>query len=92
MKKEDIKSKIPKIKKKIYAFLVGEEGKISKQSLLKAGIVLGTLGILSGKFCSATDTLSLGTYDGSSATATHTSHSSHSSHSSHGSHGSHGSW
>ena len=36
-----MKPGIPKIKKKINAFLVGEEGKISKQSLLKVGAMLG---------------------------------------------------
>jgi len=36
-----MKSKIPRIKKKINSFLVGEEGKISKQSLLKVGVLLG---------------------------------------------------
>ena len=33
-------NKIPKIKKKITAFLVGEEGKISKKSLLTLGVML----------------------------------------------------
>jgi len=32
--------KIPKIKKKINAFLVGEEGKISKKKLMKTGLIL----------------------------------------------------
>ena len=32
--------KIPKIKKKVSAFLVGEEGKISKQALMKTGAIL----------------------------------------------------
>ena len=31
---------IPKIKKKVNAFLVGEEGKISKESLIKTGAML----------------------------------------------------
>lgn len=30
---------IPKIKKKVNAFLVGEEGKISKESILKLGVI-----------------------------------------------------
>ena len=48
MKKELI-DKIPKIKKTINAFLVGEDGKISKQSIIKAGVVLTavSLGVLS---------------------------------------------
>ena len=36
---------IPQIKKRIGAFLLGEEGKISKQSLLKTGIVIGSLAV-----------------------------------------------
>jgi len=31
---------IPKLKKKISSFLIGEEGKISKESLLKIGVTL----------------------------------------------------
>ena len=31
---------LPKIKKKVNAFLVGEEGKISKESLIKTGALL----------------------------------------------------
>lgn len=36
---------IPKIKKKVNAFLVGEEGKISKESLIKTGALLGILAL-----------------------------------------------
>ena len=35
-----MKSKIPKIKKELAAFLVGEEGKISKQHILTIGAFL----------------------------------------------------
>jgi len=86
MKKEDNKLNFPKFKKKIHAFLVGEEGKISKESLIKTGLVLGTIGVAVLPVSSAVDTLSLGNYTpGGSTTATHSSHSSHSSHGSHGS-------
>ncbi|MBU4069700.1 MAG: hypothetical protein KJ646_01850 [Nanoarchaeota archaeon] len=72
MKKEDIKSKIPQIKKKIHAFLVGEEGKISKQSLLKTGLVLGgiALGAATSQSVSAGNTLTLN-YASGTATGTH---------------------
>lgn len=36
---------IPKIRKKVNAFLVGEEGKISKQSILKGGVILCSLAL-----------------------------------------------
>jgi hypothetical protein len=36
-----MKSKIPKIKKKISSYLLSEEGKISKQALLTMGAFLG---------------------------------------------------
>ncbi|MBW2979908.1 hypothetical protein KY360_00645 [Candidatus Woesearchaeota archaeon] len=35
-----MKMKIPQLKKKVNAFLIGEEGKISKESLLKVGALL----------------------------------------------------
>lgn len=38
---------LPKLKKKVGAFLVSEEGKISKEAILKAGIILGSLAISS---------------------------------------------
>lgn len=89
-----MKSKIPKIKKKISTFLLSEEGKISKQSLLTMGVLLGGAAIgvsLNAKQVSAGishgNSLSLG-YSGSTATATHTHHANHSSHGSHGSHSS----
>lgn len=76
---------LPKLKKRITSFLVGEEGKISKQSLLSLGAFIGTGvlgGILAAKDASAqtyhTNSLSL-SYSGGTATATHGHHSSHSS-------------
>jgi hypothetical protein len=38
--KKEVKDLIPKIKKKVNAFLLSEEGKISKDSLVKIGGVL----------------------------------------------------
>ena len=35
----------PKIKKKVNAFLLGEEGKISKESLIKTGAILGIVAL-----------------------------------------------
>ena len=82
--REKVKSRIPKLKKKFSAFLVGEEGKISKNSLLKIGGVL--TGLSSAAMVAGADTneLQLG-YDGSTATATHENHSSHAQHGSHSS-------
>ena len=38
---------IPKIKKKITSFLLSEDGKISKQSVLTMGAILASVGALS---------------------------------------------
>ena len=38
---------LPKLKKKVNAFLVSEEGKITKESILKAGVILGSFAISS---------------------------------------------
>ena len=92
-------SKIPGIKKKVSAFLVGEEGKISRDSILKAGIMLGAVGISSAALsqsgaAQATHVNNiLASYNSGTATisGTHTHHGSHSSHGSHGSHSSHAS-
>ncbi|MCK5449254.1 hypothetical protein KAI32_00135 [Candidatus Pacearchaeota archaeon] len=80
--KEGVKSKIPKLKKKISAFLVGEEGKISKNSLLKIGGVL--TGLSSATIVAGVNNLHL-SYTDSTATAKHGNHSSHSQHGSHSS-------
>jgi len=82
-----MKSKIPKIKKKLSNYLMSEEGKISKQALLTTGAFLAgaTLGALSStQEVNAVDTtthdnsLSL-SYSGGTATATHTHHANHTS-------------
>ena len=80
--------KIPKLKKKISAFLTKEDGRISKEKLIKTGVLLSAVAIASLNAVEAgwthTNTLSL-TYDGSqTVTGGHDNHSSHSSHSSHG--------
>ena len=79
---------VPRIKKRINAFLVGEDGKISKQSLLAIGTALGTAAL--SNIGSAVHSNSV-TSIANTGTILHTHHSSHNSHSSHGSHGSHGS-
>ena len=43
--------KFPEVKKKVNAFLVGEDAKISKESVVKVGAILGTLA-LSGALAS----------------------------------------
>ena len=49
--------KIPVFKKKVNAFLTSEEGKITKQSMLIAGGILGTVaaGSIASKFAKAGD-------------------------------------
>jgi len=96
--KKELKKKIPELKKTLNAFLVGEEGKISKQSIIKAGVILTavSLGALKGVAghsshgSSVPHSNSLGslTYQGSTAGTASTSHSHHASHASHASHGS----
>ena len=82
--------KIPEIKKKINAFLVGEEGKISKKNVATIGVVLTGVAVsaaLLSKTVSAdsivthVNDLSV-TYNNGIATGSHTHHGSHSSHSS----------
>ena len=84
--------KLPKIKKDVNAFLIGEEGKISKQSLMKAGVLLSaaTIGAISesddaSAHYSHSNTISM-------SYGSWTVSSDHSNHGSHGSHGSHGQW
>ena len=87
MKKEVKESKIPKIKKKINAFLIGEEGKISKQSLFKTGVILGGLALSStlikGVDAAHGNTLNLN-YNAGTGVGTASHHGNHSSHGSHG--------
>jgi hypothetical protein len=85
--KKEIRKKLPEIKKTINAFLVGEEGKISKQSIIKAGIVLGTVSLstlsVAGTHSDAiTHTNNLGTLTYDNVANAKTSHSQHASHSS----------
>ena len=96
-KKKDIKKKIPEIKKTINAFLVGEEGKISKQSILKVGVILSVVSLGGVKDVSAhvnhTNNLDFD-YDGTGTLSTvHNHHVSHDSgwadnHNAHASHAS----
>lgn len=76
---------IPKLKKKINAFLTSEEGKISKESLLKTGVMLSA--VVVGSVLAANNTsaeiihrndLSV-SYSAPTATGTHGHHASHSS-------------
>lgn len=83
---------IPKIKKKINAFLVGEEGKISKQSILKAGVVMGGIVIGSGMLTKGVAADHANSFSVSYNSATGDGTAMHGSHASHGSHGSHCSW
>lgn len=80
---------IPKLKKKISAFLASEEGKISKESLIKTGAIIGAFALSSALVANnaaaeAThvNTLAELQYSEGSASATHTHHGSHSSHAS----------
>ncbi len=82
--------KLPKLKKKLSAYILGEDGKIPKQALLAMGAFLGS-GVLSSLLMSqganaqtsvvhSTNTLTV-YYDSGNgyATATHTHHASHAS-------------
>jgi len=89
---------IPKIKKKINAFLVGEDGKISKSKIISVGAMLaGVVAIISSESdmvigqTHETHTNSVNMNGMSMSHTHHGNHASHGSHSSHGSHGSHGS-
>lgn len=79
--------KIPKLKKKISSFLTKEDGKISKEKLIKTGVLLSAIAIASLKSVEAqyqhTNELSL-SYSGTTVTGGHSNHSQHSSHGSHG--------
>ncbi len=86
----------PKVKRKVNAFLVGEEGKISKKSLIKTGAFLGAIAlssaVLSTSASAQTHINNLqGNFNAGTSTLTG-SHVHHGSHAQHGSHGSHGQW
>ncbi|MCF7861559.1 hypothetical protein K9M79_04915 [Candidatus Woesearchaeota archaeon] len=99
-------TEIPKIGKKISAFLRREEGKISRDKLMKVGILVAGTSVIcassvlashsNGAGLQYTHTNSdtcIGQNDGVlEATHNHDVHGSHSSHGNHGSHGSHNSW
>ena len=81
--------KIPKLKKKVSSFLTKEDGKISKEKLIKAGVLLSAVAIASLKSVEADyvhkNNLTL-SHSGTTVTGSHDNHSSHSS-SGHGSGG-----
>lgn len=89
MSKKNNNKVFPKFKKEIKAFLNSEEGKISKKSIIKAGLVVGAIGGIVNK-ASAQNTHHSAITD--YYPGTHTSHGSHNSHNSHGSHNSHSQW
>ena len=95
---------IPKIKKKVNAFLVGEEGKISKESLIKTGAVLTMFALGSIKSANAGCPVGRGnghfdhcndmrfqrtSNEPSVVAGTHRNEMHNNGHSSHNSHGSH---
>jgi len=85
-----VKEKLPKIKKEVLAFLKDESGKISKQSIMTVGALVGVSAIssmLQAKEVKA-GSISLTEESPGVVKAEHSHHASHSSHSSHGSHGS----
>ena len=80
--------KIPKIKKNPSSFLTGEEGKISKQALMKVGTIVAVASTLVSDDAAAhvSHNSMLDTaYDAGTVTATHSSAETHGSHGSHGS-------
>jgi hypothetical protein len=86
--KKEIMKKLPQVKKTINAFLIGEEGKISKQSIIKAGIILGVVSLgalgVQGNHSSNlahSNSLSPLTYSGTKLSATHSNGSNHANHS-----------
>ncbi|MFY9401859.1 MAG: His-Xaa-Ser repeat protein HxsA4 [Candidatus Omnitrophota bacterium] len=95
MKKiKKIKVSLPGIKKDIKNFLLSEEGKVSKNNMIKIGMglaVLGSMMGLSSSTASADHSSAFFNNPDRGGHASHGSHGSHGSHSSHGSHGSHGS-
>ena len=82
-----MKSKIPAVKKKIASYILGEDGKISKQALIKVGAILGTAAlssilisnnVVAGHTSHTLNALTLH-YDEGAASAVHSHHASHSS-------------
>jgi len=87
---------LPKLKKKVTSFLLSEEGKMPKHSLLSLGSFLSAA-IISGVIATKQAAASIhsnavdATSDSTSLFGAHSHHTSHSSHGSHGSHSSHAS-
>ena len=73
---------LPQIKKKISSFLVGEQGKISKESMLKLGSFLATTSAAASLLANSAEAAvthvnSIGVeYSGGTATGTHAHHAS----------------
>lgn len=95
---------LPQLKKKVSAFLTKEDGKISKENLIKTGILvsIATVALTNSAKADCPMDTSVShsdhcnaagiTYATTTATGSHShSHSSHASHSSHSSHSSHAS-
>ncbi|MEA3430463.1 MAG: hypothetical protein U9R08_04275 [Nanoarchaeota archaeon] len=95
----------PKIKRKVNSFLRNEEGKISKEKIIKAGVLLSIVAIGTAKSAKADCVSSLNANTGGthtnhcnspvdvvydSAAITATGTHGHATHSNHASHGSHG--
>ena len=88
------KNKIPTIRKNIEAFLLSEEGEISRKSIVKAGLALFLLSVASAsqvKDASAFGHNSYGVHTSANPGSEHCHHGSHASHGSHSSH-SQGGW
>jgi len=84
---------LPKLKKKVTSFLLSEEGKMPKHSLLSLGSFLSAA-VISGVIATKQTAASIhsNAVDVTSETVGYVgAHSHHTSHSSHGSHGSHSS-
>jgi len=95
---------LPALRKTVSSFLLEEEGKISKQSLLKLGAVVGGISAMTG-IANAAHSQNIAHSQAVSMSyasnnivithshydPTHSSHASHAAHSSHGSHSSHSS-
>ncbi|MFP4403814.1 MAG: hypothetical protein ACLFPJ_05670 [Candidatus Woesearchaeota archaeon] len=84
--------KIPKLKKKLEAFILSEDGKISKKNMFKGSILFFATSFLISNSASSLinigSDLSLPLRDEITTTERCISHSSHGSHSSHASHSS----
>ncbi|MEM4267388.1 MAG: hypothetical protein QXK37_01000 [Candidatus Woesearchaeota archaeon] len=75
--------KIPKIKKKLISFLSDETGRISKQSIMSIGTVVG-IGAITSALSTKTNAgnVTISVSSGNVVVASHTHHVSHGSHTS----------